>query len=143
MSHVNSLAREAALRALYQIDLHNADDVDSVQKFIDQSLVEVDWDGVASETGVRSYTRKLTVGVLGHKDEIDAKISAVARNWEIGRMAVIDRNVIRIGAFEMLWNESIPRKVAINEAIELVKKYSSLESGTFVNGILDQIDRTE
>ena len=75
--------------------------------------------------------------------EIDHKISDYATNWQIKRMAIIDRNVMRIGLYELQHTTDIPPKVAINEAVELAKKYGDLESSKFVNGILDKIHKKE
>ena len=82
-------------------------------------------------------------GVLARKADLDREIARVARNWSIGRMPVIDRNILRIGAFELLAEEGAPRGVVINEAIELAKRFSTAESGRFINGILDKIGRAE
>ena len=78
-------------------------------------------------------------GVAAHREELDAVIRAVAQNWEITRMAVIDRNVLRMAAYELFHCPDIPPKVAINEAIELGKRFSTQNSGAFINGILDKI----
>ena len=82
-------------------------------------------------------------GVEAHLEAIDAKISQYATNWQLKRMAVIDRNILRLGTYELLYADDIPPKVTINEAVELAKKYGDLESGKFVNGILDKIHKTE
>jgi N utilization substance protein B len=78
-------------------------------------------------------------GTFEHKEEIDRVIQAVAQNWNISRMAVVDRNVLRLATYELLHCDDIPPKVAINEAIELGKRYSTQNSGAFINGILDKI----
>lgn len=138
MSHDHTLAREAALKALYQVDLHKASSPDEVRKLVDASVDEVHEHG-SSRGAVRRYARRLSLGVLDHRSELDELIRGVAQNWNLERMAVIDRNIIRIGAFEILHEPELPRAVAINEAIELARKYSTQESGGFVNGILDQM----
>ena len=78
-------------------------------------------------------------GILEHRSGLDKTIQGIAANWEIARMPIIDRNILRLAAYEILHCEDIPRKVAINEAIDLAKKYSTKESGAFVNGILDKV----
>lgn len=138
-SHDHTLAREATLRMLYQIDLRKVTDPEEIQKLVEQCLEEADMDAATSPKVVGRYMRKLAFGVLAARTEVDSLIKKVAQNWDIKRMAIIDRNVIRIGAYEILKNPDIPRAVAINEAIELARKYSTEESGTFVNGILDQM----
>src|SRR5262245_41867029 len=87
----------------------------------------------------REFATQLVNGVVEHREELDQVIRGVAQNWEIARMAVIDRNVLRMAAFELFHCPDIPPKVAINEAIELGKRFSTQNSGAFVNGILDKI----
>ena len=90
-----------------------------------------------SET--QRFARELVEGVLEHLQEIDGCIRSVAENWDMGRMAVVDRNVLRLGTYELVYRPDIPGKVTINEAVDLAKRYGTAESGTFVNGILDRI----
>ena len=85
------------------------------------------------------FTESLTGGVKEHQIELDAMISQVAENWRLDRMAAIDRNILRLGAYEMLYCPEVPAKVAINEALELAKRYSTAQSSRFVNGILDRV----
>ena len=88
---------------------------------------------------VAAYAAELARGVEAHRKSLDNLICAVARNWKLERMATVDRNVIRIALYEMLMRKDIPAKVAINEAVDLGKRYGDSESGSFVNGILDRI----
>jgi len=130
-----TLAREHALKILYQFDI--------TRRPID-AVVESYWQ--AEETKdqeIITYANLLAKGVGGVIKEIDQKISDYATNWQIKRMAIIDRNVMRIGLFELQHTTDIPPKVAINEAVELAKKYGDLESSKFVNGILDKIHKKE
>jgi transcription antitermination factor NusB len=92
-----------------------------------------------TEKAARDYALALVKGVAQHQVELDSEIRAVAQNWEITRMAVIDRNVLRMAAYELRHCPDIPPKVAINEAIELGKRFSTQNSGAFINGILDKI----
>jgi len=85
------------------------------------------------------YGEQLVLGVEAQRDYLDDLICKVARNWKLDRMATIDRNIIRMALYEMLIRDDIPAKVAINEAVELGKRYGDSESGAFVNGILDRI----
>jgi N utilization substance protein B len=96
-----------------------------------------------ASTEVVSYARGLVEGVQEHHAEIDALISRYTDRWAIDRMPVIDRTVIRIAIFELLWVEDVPVAVAINEAVELVKSLSTDDSGRFVNGLLGRIVETE
>jgi len=127
-------AREAALQVLYQLDLRGAEVLEQIEPILDRLL-----DGGGADPGIRQFTRELVLGCWGHRDELDARIAAVAENWDIRRMAVIDRNVLRLATYELLFVADVPAKVAINEAIDLAKRYSTGDSGAFVNGILDRI----
>lgn len=85
------------------------------------------------------YYNETLAGVWAHREEIDALIGQAAENWRIGRMALVDRNILRLGAFEIGHSPDVPFAVAINEAVELGKRFGSEESGAFINGILDRI----
>lgn len=125
-----SRGRELALQLLYQIDLRGPEALDLADEFL------------KSEEGdreARAFAIRLVRGAHDHVDELNQVIQSVAQNWDISRMAVIDRNVLRLAAFELLHCNDIPPKVAINEAIELGKRYSTQNSGAFINGILDKI----
>jgi len=123
-------ARELALQFLYQLDLRGKDLLPEVKTFLRNE---------EEDCSAREFATQLVHGVVEHQEEIDASIRSVAMNWEITRMAVIDRNVLRIATFELLHCPDIPPKVAINEAIELGKRYSTQNSGAFINGVLDKI----
>ncbi|MEM9379995.1 MAG: transcription antitermination factor NusB [Planctomycetota bacterium] len=123
-------SRELALQFLYQIDLLGQDKMEDLTEFLRQ-------EGGDGET--TKYARQLVEGTVDATPEIDEEIQAVAQNWQIERMAVIDRNVLRMATFELLHCDEIPPKVAINEGIELGKRFSTQNSGAFINGILDKI----
>ena len=95
------------------------------------------------DADIIKYAEVLANGVSRNISEIDEKISEYATNWQLKRMAVIDRNILRIGTYELLFAPDIPPKATINEAVELAKKYGDLESSKFVNGILDKLHKTE
>ena len=88
---------------------------------------------------IRDFARHLVLGIWTKRDELDRLISRSSRNWRLERMSLVDRNVLRLGAFEMLFMKDIPPKVSIDEAVELGKKFGSEESGAFINGVLDNI----
>jgi N utilization substance protein B len=90
---------------------------------------------------VRGHAEALVRGVKVHQGKIDELISQYAEHWELDRMAVVDRNVLRAGIFELLWVPDVPPKVVINEALEVAKKFSTHESSRFINGVLDRIRR--
>jgi len=126
-------AREFAMQVLYQMDItHEEGDV-SLANF---------WQGLSAEhieESIKEFTQEIIKGVTQNFDELDKKISQYATNWQLSRMAVVDRNILRLGCFELMFRQDIPPKVSINEAVELAKKYSGQESGKFVNAILDKI----
>ena len=130
-----TLSREHALKILYQVDITHRD-LDLIYKDY-WKMEEID------DEEVISYAQTLVDGALKHLKVIDEKISEYATNWQLKRMAIIDRNVMRLGLFELQHTQGIPPKVAINEAVELAKKYGDLESSKFVNGILDKIHKKE
>ncbi|MDG1492081.1 MAG: transcription antitermination factor NusB [Planctomycetota bacterium] len=125
-------SRELALQFLYQVDLLGPEKVNDLTSFLQEQA-----EGGDAET--TRYARLLVEGTLDATPELDAEIQLVAQNWQVDRMAVIDRNVLRMAAFEILHCDEIPPKVAINEGIELGKRFSTQNSGAFINGILDKI----
>lgn len=128
-----SRARECALQVLYQMDITRDKPHDCLLNFWGaQDDQEVD-------ESLKAFANELVCGVAQHLKDIDAKISQYATNWQLERMAVIDRNILRISCFELIWRQDIPPKVSINEAVELAKKYSGIEAGKFVNAILDKV----
>ena len=128
-------SRECALKILYQAELTRREIHLAAEKFWDEfELID---------ENVQTFANRLTSGIEENIDAIDNKISEHATNWQLKRMAVIDRNVLRIGVFELLHAADIPPKVTINEAVELAKKYGDLESSKFVNGILDKIHKLD
>ena len=120
--------REIALQVLYQADLNPGLAPQEIRRFIERRLL--------GDAKLCEFTRSLIAGVQAHQGRIDALISEVAENWRIDRMAAIDRNILRLGAYEMLYCPDVPTKVAINESLELAKRYSTAQSSRFVNGIL-------
>jgi len=128
-----SLAREYALQILYQIDITHDNYQTSISNF---------WQAQGEENigqEIKNFTADLVKGAIDNLEKIDAKIAQYATNWQLKRMAVVDRNILRLASFELIFRDDIPAKVSINEAIELAKKYSGLEASKFVNGILDKI----
>jgi N utilization substance protein B len=91
------------------------------------------------EAALRLFAEPLIRGTLEKRDEIDEKIKKHAANWDLTRMAVVDRNILRLAIYEMLFREDIPPVVSINEAVDIAKKFSTQDSGKFVNGLLDKI----
>ncbi|MBU0605030.1 MAG: transcription antitermination factor NusB [Candidatus Omnitrophica bacterium] len=128
-----TMARESALKILYAIDITK----DAPDKCINNFWLSQD--KIARE--IRNYADDIVLGVCNNRDRIDELVSECATNWELGRMAVIDRNILRLGAYELIFMDEIPPKVAINEAIDIAKRYGDKDSGKFVNGVLDKINK--
>ena len=128
-----SKAREYVLQMLYQVDITRGNWQETLNSFWESNEQE----NISAE--LKDFSAGLLGGVIEHMQEIDKKISKYAENWQLERMAFVDRNIMRLGCFELIFREDIPPKVTINEAVELAKKYSGSESGKFVNAILDQI----
>lgn len=126
--------RECALQILYQIDITGDKPEDSIRIF---------WDNHEADEEVKSFATDLVMGTMQNISKIDELIIKYASNWEINRMARVDRNIMRLGTHELMYRGDIPPKVSINEAVELAKKFGDTESGKFVNGILDKINKTE
>jgi N utilization substance protein B len=131
-------ARELALQFLYQVDMQGPGGEEDLREFLREAL-----DGKPGADEAKAYASRIVGGVLLHKEEIDALLRDAAKNWDLARMAVVDRNALRIGCYELLHEDEVPMKVAINEAIELGKHYSTEASGAFINGILDRIRKDQ
>jgi N utilization substance protein B len=128
-------ARERAVQALYQLDSN-----DSLTSSHTAETLRVFWQSLdPAEPEVEVLAAPLIQGVLSHLGELDEAVEKVSVNWRVSRMAKVDRNVLRLGAFELLHRPDVPPKVAINEAIDIGTRYGSEESGAFINGILDKI----
>ena len=130
-----TFSRESALKILYQAEITR-------RKISDATSIY--WETAENiDAVVKEFSEKLLNGIEANCPAIDEKISSYATNWQLKRMAVIDRNILRMGVYELLYTDDIPPKVTINEAVELAKKYGDVESSKFVNGVLDKIHKTE
>jgi len=148
-------ARERAVQFLFQYDLNRPQSVDeALDHFWDSqraaALAEekgpATWGesvelppASADEAAVRLFADPLIKGTLEHRQEADDLIQKHAKNWELHRIAAVDRNILRLAIYEMLHRDDIPPLVSINEAVDIAKKFSTQDSGSFVNGILDKI----
>ncbi|OGX09070.1 MAG: transcription antitermination factor NusB [Omnitrophica WOR_2 bacterium GWA2_47_8] len=130
-----TLARENALKILYQAEM--------TKRPVETSSLHYFENEPCEDAEIVEFTKRLIAGVEKNLQFIDGKIADYATNWQLKRMAVIDRNVLRIGVFELQYASDIPPKVTINEAVELAKKYGDLDSSKFVNGILDKFHKKE
>ena len=128
-------ARAIALQVLFQFDVRGEGYATEVGK----TIVQLCADEHGSDAEIAEFAARLVEGTLQHRTAIDSRLQSVTRNWDLKRMATVDRNVLRMAVYELVHCSDVPPKVAINEAIELGKKFSTANSGGFVNGILDRI----
>lgn len=131
LSELKRKAREMVVKVLYERELGGLED-EEVRARIERKCQRPE---------VRQFALRLLDVTLEHVSELDDIIIKVAENWDLDRMAVIDRNILRLGAAEILYMDDVPEKATINEAIEIAKKFSTENSGRFVNGILDKVAR--
>ena len=147
-------ARERAIQFLFQHDLNPPENLQAaLDHFWESHRLSLYLEGkgatwgesvelpapTADESAVRLFADPLIRGVVAHWTEINAAISRHARNWDLHRIAVMDRTIMRLAIFEMMHRDDIPPVVSINEAVDLAKKFSTGDSGKFVNGILDKV----
>jgi len=125
-----STAREAALQMLYAIDTTGAG--------VDKVIADF-WAEAPGDPEGRSYADALVRGILSELERTDHLIEAASDNWRIERMSRVDRNVLRIGAYELMSRHDVPRAVILDEAVETAKRFGNEDSGAFVNGVLDRI----
>ena len=123
-------SRELALKFLYQFELNGGDLDEQIKLFLERN---------SSQEDVANFMKELVVSLIDKMEEIDEIIQKFSDHWILDRMTVIDRNILRMGACELLFNFSTPPKVVINEAIDIAKKYGNEDSPEFINGILDKV----
>lgn len=123
-------AREAALQMLFAIDATGVDVERAISDF---------WRELPGDPEDRAYADEAVRGVRGALAAVDERIAKASTNWRVERMARVDRNVLRLGAWELAERRDVPRAVALDEAVEIAKRYGNEESGAFVNGVLDRI----
>ena len=122
--------REAALKLLYALDLTQAEA---------QDVVNATWVKEIVPPQARDFVMMLVTGVADHREEIDAAIRAWSSHWSLARIGVVERNLLRLAIFELLFRPDIPPNVTINEAVEMAKSYGAEEARVFVNGVLDRV----
>src|SRR3990172_10845126 len=125
-------ARMIALETLYQLDISDGNVNDIIETKMEKKEIK---------ENVKDFILRLTNGVCKHRNEIDRLIEANAENWSLDRITVIDKNILRLASFELLYCSDIPFKVIIDEAVELGKMYGTEDSKAFINGVLDKIVR--
>lgn len=132
MANTRRAAREAAMKTLFQIDLGGMDPAAAFAAAA--ALEELDGEALA-------FSRALAEGALAHQTEIDARIGQLSRAWTVSRLAAVDRAILRLAAYEIMFRSDIPAAATINEAVELAKAYGAAESSRFVNGVLGSLAR--
>jgi N utilization substance protein B len=128
-----SRAREVALQLLFMRDHNRNVERAAAERFVQDRL---------HDPAVEPFCLGLYDGVVRHVEEIDRRLGEAAENWRLPRMATVDRNLLRLGAYELLFTPDTPAPVALDEIIELARRYGSAESPGFVNGVLDQLRKT-
>lgn len=123
-----SKARKAALDLLYESDIRKT----SPQTLLTKRVTELEY-------VIREFTKDLVDGVESHRRKIDELITTYSQGWDMDRMPVIDRNILRLGIYELLWSESVPTSVAISEALELAQTLSTDDSSKYINGVLSKV----
>lgn len=129
-AYSRSRCREWALQFLYQAEFSGGLRPEDLTRF---------WSHFQKGRTVPPYLQELVQGVASHLDELDALIARHSEHWRLERMTVVDRNLLRLAIYELIYQPKIPPKVAINEAVEVAKRYGTEASGAFVNGLLDRI----
>jgi N utilization substance protein B len=128
-----SRAREVVLQLLFWRDVNPTAERPAIERFVRERL---------RDPAHEPYCLALFDGVTAHAAALDEQLAAAAENWRVSRMAAVDRNVLRLGVYELLHSTEAPPAVAINEAIELARRYGSKDSPAFVNGVLDRINQS-
>jgi len=125
-------ARESALQVLYHLEFDDISPEDALRLYWKERKISED---------IRDHTGWLVSGVISYREKIDNVIHSHSKNWRLSRMAVVDRNVLRIAVYELVFGRHIAAAIILDEAIEIAKKFSSDQSAHFVNGILDSISK--
>lgn len=128
--HQRRKAREVALQVLYELDVLNIDAKEAITLF---------WNNFPATEDSRKFSTFLIEGAWDNREQIDSIISSCSENWSMARMSRVDRNILRMAVYELLYCANIPPKVTLNEAIDLGKMYGSENSGSFINGILNAV----
>jgi transcription antitermination protein NusB len=131
-------SREVALQILYCMDMTDSPADEAISYHYEFMTTDEEKESQATVL-IRPFTERLVHGVHVHRDEIDQTLLSASEHWRLDRMSIVDRNILRIALFEMLYCPDVPPKVSINEAIDIGKKFGTEDSGSFINGVLDNI----
>ncbi len=127
-------AREIALQMLYQMEVNPGEPGAALELF---------WRNLSPSATTKEFVNRIVTGVHARQQEIDKLLAKHSEHWRLDRMDMVDKSILRMGVFEIMFCDDIPVKVAMNEAVDLGKKFGAEESGAFINGILDKISRVE
>lgn len=134
------LAREIAVQSLYQMEMNEVGAAEAVNMLINEAAEENETDVVIRDAdAMREYVTALVQGTWNHKEAIDGLLVDYLKGWQISRLSRVDRQILRLAAYEMVFQDDVPAKVSVNEAIELSKHFGTDESGKFVNGVLGRM----
>ncbi|MBV6714525.1 transcription antitermination factor NusB [Paenibacillus chitinolyticus] len=133
------VAREIALQSLYQIDMNGVSAAEAVNVAVHEAENDNEAQVDHKEKIMPEYIRELVDGTLSNRDRIDQLLAGYLKGWKMDRLSRVDREVLRLAAFEMLFQEDVPPKVVVNEAIDLAKHFGTDDSGKFVNGVLGKM----
>jgi len=125
-------ARESTLQILFQLEFNDSQLDKTISQFLENKKADKEEEELCT---------RLICGIVANQAEIDKIIQSASQNWRISRMAIVDKNILRMAAYEMLYDKDLAPAIIINEAIEIAKKYSSEQSATFINGILDALNK--
>ena len=126
-------AREHTLRILFQMEFEDSNPQEALDQY---------WQSKKTPGEIKEYSTWLAKGIASNQKTIDSLIQSVSEHWRISRMALVDRNILRMAVFELLYEDNIAPAIVINEAIEIARRYSGDEAATFVNGILDAVRKS-
>ncbi|WP_178022779.1 transcription antitermination factor NusB [uncultured Paenibacillus sp.] len=134
------LAREIAVQSMYQMEMNEVDANEAVTMLLTEAMEENESEVELSDVdATRAFVLELVNGTWSRKDAIDALLEDYLKGWQISRLSKVDRQVLRLATYEMIFRDDVPGKVAVNEAIELAKHFGTAESGKFVNGVLGKM----
>ncbi|EGL16715.1 MULTISPECIES: transcription antitermination factor NusB [unclassified Paenibacillus] len=133
------VAREIALQSLYQIDMNGVSAAEAVNVAVHEAENDNEAQVDHKEKIMPEYIRELVDGTLSNRERIDQLLAGYLKGWKMDRLSRVDREVLRLAAFEMLFQEDVPPKVVVNEAIDLAKHFGTDDSGKFVNGVLGKM----
>lgn len=134
------LAREIAIQSLYHMEMNEVDALEAVMMLLMEAAGDNESEvKLSDESATRDFVLEMVNGTWGQKEAIDGLLSDYLKGWQVSRLSKVDRQVLRLAVYEMIFRDDVPGKVAVNEAIELAKHFGTIESGKFVNGVLGKM----